>query len=927
VTLSIASLAAAASSTSLVGCRSAPPVRGAEGAAPLVMGGVETRGETTLPNGVRVVIEEHHAAPVVAVQVWVASGAADDPPTLEGAAHLIQRLALRGTSRYPAGVAAELAAVGGRGGGWTGPDESVFHAVVGAPFSAQALGLLADALAAPGFDEAQLGRVKREVLEEIATAQSDPARRANEAVLAALYDGGHASPPTGRAAAVTARTRAELLAQHAARYVASAMTVVVVGDVDAATARAQVAQTFGAIRRGPAPGARAEGAGPGGRVAVLPGAGGAPGRSAQIAVGLRAKTSGPESAAALDLLASALARTSDARLPRLLVQRQQVATAVRAYTFSGRSGSLLALSVVPAPRRIEEAARGALAELGRLAREELSVEELTAARIVVEGDVARGEEGVEGHARRLGFASAIAGDLGWGARYREHLRAFTPTSLRAAAAGLVRADALAVAVALPDGPPAGRDETEPVLRPRLATLLAGASAHQAAEAKAAAPSTTAGGGDLVRAVAPSGVRIVVLRDSAAPRVTIAALWAGGSQLEDEASNGTAALLGALLGRGTRTRSAAELDAALTRMGGAVAGFSDRLSLGLRADFLAGSWRSGLALVADCLLRPSFSDEELDLQRRALLTRLRSAAQGPDAPGRAALRLFEETLWPQQGYRFEPLGTAEAVSALTRVRLLERYRRSYPAAGLALAVVGDVNPAEVLEAVSVLFGDAPPSLPAAPPAPPVAPARSEPAAVFRVSGQGQGEDEAHVVIGFPTVTPADPDRGPLEVLAEILGGEAGRLAASLRDDKIAAHGVRVATAGPLEPGYLAVAVTCAPARVDAVVASVRSALGKIVASGVEAAEAIRAARRLGGARAVDLGSRAAVADALARDAAYGRDLYAYRTYPAALARVTADDVARAARRVLDPQHEIVAVVRPAGAATARGSAALPLGAAR
>src|SRR4029078_12917892 len=104
------------------------------------------------------------------------------------------------------------------------------------------------------------------------------------------------------------------------------------------------------------------------------------------------------------------------------------------------------------------------------------------------------------------------------------------------------------------------------------------------------------------------------------------------------SNGTAALLGALLGRGTRTRSAAELDAALTRMGGAGAGFSDRLGLGPRGEFLAGSWRSGLALVADCLLRPSFPDDELDLQRRALLTRPPGGREGRAPTARAARSL-------------------------------------------------------------------------------------------------------------------------------------------------------------------------------------------------------------------------------------------------------------------------------------------------
>ena len=407
--------------------------------------------------------------------------------------------------------------------------------------------------------------------------------------------------------------------------------------------------------------------------------------------------------------------------------------------------------------------------------------------------------------------------------------------------------------------------------------------------------------------------MIVLRDSSAPRVTVAAAWAGGAQIEDEGSNGTSALLAALLGRGTRTRSGAALDAELTELGGALAGFSDRLTLGLRADFLASGWRRGLALFADCLLRPGFSDDEFDRQRRALLARLRAAAQAPEAPARAAQRLFEATVWPRQGYRLDPLGAPEAVSALTRVRLLERYRRGYPVAGLAIAVVGDVNPTEVVQAVTALFADAPAAPPAAAPPPPVALVRSEPVAVFRALGQ----DEAHVVVGYPTVAPGDPDRAALEVLAEILGGEGGRLKGALRDDKLLAHDVSVSAAGPIEPGYLSAAVTCAPARVDGVVAAVRSAFARVAASGVEAGEVSRAARRLGGGRAVGLGSRAAVAAALAIDAAYGRDLYAYRTYPATLARVTADDVARAAKRVLDPQREVVAVVRPVDVRTAGG----------
>ncbi|HMC96004.1 MAG TPA: insulinase family protein, partial [Polyangia bacterium] len=78
---------------SLGGCRSIGGAGGAAGtaASPVEMGGPTTQAASRLDNGVTVVVEENHAAPVVAVQVWVAAGAADDPPALAGAASLCER--------------------------------------------------------------------------------------------------------------------------------------------------------------------------------------------------------------------------------------------------------------------------------------------------------------------------------------------------------------------------------------------------------------------------------------------------------------------------------------------------------------------------------------------------------------------------------------------------------------------------------------------------------------------------------------------------------------------------------------------------------------------------------------------------------------------------------------------------------------------
>jgi zinc protease len=129
----------------------------------------------SLGNGVRVVIEENHVAPLVAVQVWVASGAADDPTALAGAAHFYEHLVLRGGQRRgPGGGAREIEAVKGTVGAWTGLDETVYHTLVAAPFFELGLEVLADAIASPTFDSGEVERVRKLALDEIAAASAIP---------------------------------------------------------------------------------------------------------------------------------------------------------------------------------------------------------------------------------------------------------------------------------------------------------------------------------------------------------------------------------------------------------------------------------------------------------------------------------------------------------------------------------------------------------------------------------------------------------------------------------------------------------------------------------------------------------------------------------------------------------------------------------
>ena len=112
-------------------------------------------------------------------------------------------------------------------GAWTGLDETVYHAVVAAPFFELGLDVLADAIANPNFDPAEVEQARKLALAEIAGAAADPRQRASQALFAAAFAGDrHARPVMGTAASVAALTPAALAARFAETHGAAAMTVV-----------------------------------------------------------------------------------------------------------------------------------------------------------------------------------------------------------------------------------------------------------------------------------------------------------------------------------------------------------------------------------------------------------------------------------------------------------------------------------------------------------------------------------------------------------------------------------------------------------------------------------------------------------------------------------------------------------------------------
>ena len=407
--------------------------------------------------------------------------------------------------------------------------------------------------------------------------------------------------------------------------------------------------------------------------------------------------------------------------------------------------------------------------------------------------------------------------------------------------------------------------------------------------------------DVLVQMLPGGAKLIVMQDPSVPIVAMRAMWLGGLRYEDEKSNGVSNLIGQLLTRGTRTRSAEQIMTEVESLAGSLSGYAGRNSVGVQAEFLSRNWEQGAELFADCLLNAAFPDEELEKERKIVLDDIRAQ---DDNLGHAAFRLFHSQMWLQHPYRLDVIGSTDSVSGLTRRRMLIHFRKHYLPSALTIAIVGDADPSELAARFTQLFGDATDAAPV-PPSIGLEPETSG----ARQSFQFRDREQSHVVLGYPGTSLANPDRFALEVLSHVLAGQGGRLFEELRERRGLVYRVSAFSLEGIDPGYFAVYLASSPDKLDLAMQTVRQELTKVIAEGITAEELDRAQRYLIGTHAIGLQRKGSLAAALAFHEAYGEGWDAYKKFPDRVHKVTLAEVKRIARKYLVADREVMAVVKP------------------
>ena len=128
-----------------------------------------------LPNGLRLLVREARAAPVVAMNLWVGSGSARDPEELQGLSHFIEHLLFKGVGdEAVVDVAREVQEAGGYLNAETGCDYTVYHQIVSSDRWVDVLTAQAAGVCGPAFDQNDVEAERAVIVEEATSAENDP---------------------------------------------------------------------------------------------------------------------------------------------------------------------------------------------------------------------------------------------------------------------------------------------------------------------------------------------------------------------------------------------------------------------------------------------------------------------------------------------------------------------------------------------------------------------------------------------------------------------------------------------------------------------------------------------------------------------------------------------------------------------------------
>ncbi|MBF0502507.1 MAG: insulinase family protein [Candidatus Riflebacteria bacterium] len=649
-----------------------------------------------LPNGLQVILHIDRKLPMVHVNSWFHVGSACERPGRTGFAHLFEHMMFQG-SKNASGeyfTWAERAGANLREhgvNGTTSNDRTNFFATVPSGNLEHLIWLESDRLATllDGMTQEKLDNQREVVRNERRRGQDNvPYGHAEELIVSNLFPSGHPYSWTviGSHEDLKAATLDDVKEFFRAWYSPNNLSLCISGNFDPAEAKRFIEKYYGSIPPGPAPIRRKRWVPHLDSVRLVD----AHDRVPQDRVFITWPTSPmfEPGDAELDVAAGILGEGLSARLTKRLVYEKELCSELSVSQSSMEICGMFQIDATARPGvSLIEIERAINEEIARLTREGPTPAELSRVKTRREFSFVTNLErigGFGGKADQLNAYNTFMGDPNGFAKDIDRYKSMTAEHVKTALGFYINnKNCLIVrfhkeasgrtSVAEPDRskPPALGSDTD-YCPPEIKTSKL-----------------------------PNGLDILVVERPEIPKVSVNLVIRSGCVFDSPDKSGAASLLSSTITRGTKTRSALEIDEAFADLGSSLGSGIGREHAGLGFEILKRNLASGVALMADVALNPTFPVSEVERERNKQLDEITQQETNPNGlAGRIGPMLLFGAGHP---YGLPEKGFFSSVASLTRDDLTAIHAKTWKAGNAAIIFVGAITLEEATKLAADTFG--------------------------------------------------------------------------------------------------------------------------------------------------------------------------------------------------------------------------------
>lgn len=871
-----------------------------------------------LPNGLRLLVCEMRAAPVVALNLWVGSGSANDPERLPGLSHFLEHLLFKGVrDDVVVDVAREVQEAGGYLNAETGYDYTVYHQIVPSERWSDVLEAQAAALSFPAFDSGVVETERAVIIDEARGAESDPSVFVWRRLMELAFDRHpYGRPIVGTADSLASITVSDLRTHHHRDYVSDSIVQVIAGDIDADDAVARARACLSGVRSGRSPLCPVVGEARGGGLRALQyeGSHGQP----YVAAAFRAPNALHEDMPVLDALSGLLGVGRSSRLRRTLRTSQGLVSDVGAGVAAYLSAGLVVVRAVAATRDVDAVLRGVFREIERVRCERPSSTEMEKNLRRLESGYVLAHETADSIAHDLGFFETL-GDSSYAEEYVDRLAAVTAEDIVTAARKYLVPDRATIVCYVPGRRGAQAvDRSDDVAEAFRKAVSASIAAHESpsrwAPSSFARPSLLRESSQLrtSRTTLDGRGTMIVSESRALPIVSVALAFPGGFVEEPDGQHGITYLMQKMGMLGTAVRSADQIADEIEGLGTGISSAVDRDGFGLGLTVVSKHMREAVSVLGDVVDNPSFPAGRLAAAKAEVLAEI---GEIEDHPMQRAMLLLLPLVFPGSTYGRPIRGTRESMEGIGLDDVSRWHERVCAERRLIACAVGDAS----ADVVSAIIDE---SL-----------ASREREGAPRSWGNDRHDSIARTVESRPggdaeeyapesgqsvlVIGLAGPSAGTREsVVSRLINGAlsmmGGRLWRALRERPPYAYHVGAMQAAYRQGGATIGYATSSPGGEAEAADALLSEFGRLARNGLEGIELERARRHVAGTLEISLMRGAARAAAYAMTEVTGAGYEHAQSMPSAVRSVTSDEVIEVARRYFDPDCGFAKVVLRGGA---------------